>query len=182
MEGRGCRWSSGRRRRERNHRKSECEELGSGSDLRVWALCTPVGGRVGETLARAPGHSLKSDLLANSRLLTPSGSIVLPSACRVVESPLASSSSPLHHGLLLLATDVFTHVHPQSLGAAFSVFPSCSRCVARPGRSSQGQSPPWLQTLPSIRTSMMWWSLGRSPSQDFISARWGVCALPLAGL
>src|ERR1700722_13153258 len=44
MEGRGCRWSSGRRRQERKHGKVYLRKLGSRSDLRVWALCTIVGG------------------------------------------------------------------------------------------------------------------------------------------
>lgn len=162
MEGRGCRWSSGRRRRERKHGKVYLRKLES-----LGLMHDKWGGWV-RPWPGAPA-TIKKVIGPQWRLLTPSGSIVLQSAFRVVEPPLASSWSPLHHGLLLLATDVFTHVHPKSLGAAFSVFRSCSRCVTRPGRSSQGQSPPCLQTMPSIRTSMMWWSLGVGPPSQISS-------------
>ncbi len=73
-------------------------------------------------MARGPGHNQESDRPAMAPP-NPLSSIVLQSAFRVVEPPLASSWSPLHHGLLLLATDVFTHVHPKSLWSSIFCFP-----------------------------------------------------------
>jgi hypothetical protein len=187
--GEGRRWSSGRRRRERNHGKV----YGEGTWL--WEANGEFGpnarqwGGVGETIARGPGHSQKTICLQ----LAPPRPLrfnCLPSAFRVVESPLTSSWSRLHHGpfIALLLTYLLMYI-PRSLGAAFSLFRSCIPprlcCMSKRGGGrqivSKGQSfivgrKQCHPTHISIMLVMDWG--GRSPLQ-ISSPPVGICAFAL---